>query len=71
MTLWPYEDAEVYAQMAELSEPAKQIVKQSEVGAAWSAGWNDMEDGVRTVQEVQDELQQVAAIALEEGGCIC
>jgi ABC-type glycerol-3-phosphate transport system substrate-binding protein len=71
VTLWPYENADVYAQMAELSEPAKQIVKQSEVSGAWGAGWNDMEDGARTVQEVQDELQQVATIALEEGGCIC
>ncbi len=71
VTLWPYEDANVYAQMAELSEGAKQIVKQSEVNGAWSQGWKDIEDGARTVQEVQDELQQVATIALEEGGCIC
>ena len=57
--------------MAELSEGAKQIVKQSEVNGAWSQGWKDIEDGARTIQEVQDELQQVATVALEEGGCIC
>ena len=71
VTLWPYENADVYAQMAELSDGAQQIVKQSEVNGAWSQGWKDIEDGVRTIQEVQEELQQVATIALEEGGCIC
>ena len=71
VTLWPYEDADVYAKMAEISEGAKQIVKQSEVNGVWSQGWKDIEDGARTVQDVQDELQQVATVALEEGGCIC
>jgi ABC-type glycerol-3-phosphate transport system substrate-binding protein len=71
VTLWPYEDANVYARMAEISEGAKQIVKQSEVNGVWSQGWKDIEDGARTIQDVQDELQQVATVALEDGGCIC
>ena len=47
------------------------MVKQSDVNAAWSENWEALEQGTKTVQEVQEEMQQVAENALRDGGCLC
>ena len=70
-TVYDYEDPEVYARSAEISVEQRQVVKQSDVNAAWAENWAALEQGTKTVQEVQEEMQQVAENALREGGCLC
>ena len=70
-TVYDYEDPEVYARSAEISVEQRQVVKQSDVNKAWAENWAALEQGTKTVQEVQEEMQQVAENALREGGCLC
>ena len=70
-TVYDYEDPAVYARSAEISVEQRQVVKQSDVNAAWAENWAALEQGTKTVQEVQEEMQQVAENALRDGGCLC
>ncbi|MCY4437871.1 MAG: extracellular solute-binding protein [Chloroflexi bacterium] len=68
---YPFENVETYKAIADVSIPLRQAVKQSDINGAWSELWGQMEAGEKTVAEAVAEAQQVSAIALQEGGCIC
>ena len=70
LTLYPYENAAHYKQMAREGRPVPQLLRQDEFTAAWRATWDAMVDGSLTVAAGLAKTQEQAQGWLDVGGCV-
>lgn len=70
LTLYPFENADVYTQMAQEGRPEPQLQQQSEFYAAWSATWNAMVEGSLTVAQGMARTQKHVQGWIDTGGCL-
>ncbi len=70
LTLYPFENADVYTQMAGEGRPEPQLLQQKELYAAWRATWSAMVEGSLTVAEGMAKTQQQVQGWINAGGCL-
>lgn len=70
LTLYPFENADVYAQMAQEGRPEPQLLQQSEFYTAWRVTWSAMVEGSLTVAEGMANTQEQVQGWIDTGGCL-
>ena len=70
LTLYPYENPEVYKQMASEGRPVPQLLKQSDFNTEWRATWDAMVEGSLTVAEGMAKTDEQVQGWINEGGCL-
>ena len=70
LTLYPFENADVYTQMAQEGRPEPQLLQQGEFYAAWRVTWSAMVEGSLTVAEGMAKSQEQVQGWINTGGCL-
>ncbi len=70
LTLFPYENAAYYKQMARDGRPVPQLLRQDEFTTAWRATWGAMVEGSLTVVAGLAKTQEQVQGWLDAGGCL-
>ena len=70
LTLYPYENPEVYKQMASEGRPVPQLLKQGDFNTEWRATWDAMVEGSLTVAEGMAKTQEQVQGWINKGGCL-
>ncbi len=70
LTLYPFENADVYTQMAQEGRPEPQLLQQKEFYAAWRATWSAMVEGSLSVAEGMAKTQNQVQGWINTGGCV-
>ena len=70
LTLYPFENPDVYKQMAQEGRPEPQLLQQREFYAAWRATWDAMVKGSLTVAEGMAKTQEQMQGWINKGGCL-
>jgi len=71
VTLFPFEDANVYQQSIARSQGAPLILHESDIEKDWSDNWKSLTAGTIDVNNMLTTLQQKATGYLQDGGCVC
>ncbi|HEY8741689.1 MAG TPA: extracellular solute-binding protein [Chloroflexota bacterium] len=71
VTLFPFEDANVYQQSIARSQGAPLILHESDIEKDWSDNWKSLTTGTIDVNNMLTTLQQKATAYLKDGGCVC
>ena len=70
LTLYPFENADVYTQMAHEGRPEPQLLQQREFYAAWRVTWDAMVEGSLPVAEGLARTQRQVQGWIDTGGCL-
>ena len=70
LTQYPYENPEVYKQMASEGRPVPQLLKQDDFTTEWRATWDAMVKGSLTVAEGMAKTQAQMQGWINRGGCL-
>ncbi len=70
LTVYPYENAAHYEQMARTGRPAPRLRQQRAFDAAWRATWDAMVEGSLTVAAGVAQLQERVQGWIDTGGCV-
>ena len=70
LTTYPYENPEVYKQMASEGRPVPQLLQQGHFNTEWRATWDAMVEGSFTVAEGMSKTQEQMQGWINKGGCL-
>ena len=70
LTLYPFENPDVYTQMLQEGRPEPHLLQQGEFYAAWRATWSAMVEGSLTVAEGMAKTQGQVQGWIDKGGCL-
>lgn len=70
LTLYPFENPEVYKQMTQEGRPEPQLLQQKDFYAVWRVTWDAMVKGSLTVAEGMARIQEQAQGWIDTGGCL-
>lgn len=70
LPLYPFENADVYTQMAQEGRPEPQLLQQREFYDAWRVTWSAMVEGSLSVAEGMAKTQEQVQGWIDTGGCL-
>ena len=70
LTLYPFEDPDVYTQMLQEGRPEPQLLQQKEFYDAWRVTWSAMVEGSISVAEGMAKTQEQVQGWITTGGCL-
>lgn len=70
LTLYPFENADVYTQMTQEGRPEPQLLQHKDYYAAWRVTWDNMVKGSLPVAEGMARTHEQVQDWIEAGGCL-